>query len=110
MRPELREGDPEGSVQRREPRPRMTMDVDGQLLAKRELHDGLVLSTPEEDDRAAHDRSDEREQRPEHHAIPLAAGIEWKSESRAGVGLSSTDEEDRRAETRAKSMRTNNGN
>jgi hypothetical protein len=72
----------------------MTMDVDGQLLAKCELHDGLVLSTPEEGDRAAHDRSDESEQRPEHHAILLAAGIEWESESRAGAGLSSTDEED----------------
>jgi len=25
----------------------MTMNVDGQLLAKRELHDGLPLSSPE---------------------------------------------------------------
>jgi hypothetical protein len=33
----------------------MAMDVDSQLLAKRELHDGLILSTPEEGDRAAYD-------------------------------------------------------
>ena len=47
MTPELREGDPEGSIQRREPWSRMAMNVNGQLLAKRELDDGLVLSISE---------------------------------------------------------------
>ena len=89
------EGDPKGSVQRREPQPRMAMDVDGQLLAKRKLDDGLVLSTPEEGDCAAQHRSDESEQRPEHHPILLAAGAEREPESRETVGLSSTDERDR---------------
>ena len=32
MGPEAGEGDPEGSVERREARPRMAMDVDGELL------------------------------------------------------------------------------
>ena len=66
---------------------RVAMDVDGQLLAKRELHDGLVLSTPEESNRAAHDRSDESKQRPEHHSILVAAGVEWEPESGAVIGL-----------------------
>ena len=39
---------PEGPVQGRKTWPRMTVDVDGELLAERELHDGLVLSAPEE--------------------------------------------------------------
>jgi hypothetical protein len=55
----------------------MVMDVDRELLAKRKLHDGLVLSTPDEGDRAAHDRCDESEQRPEHLPILLAVGAEW---------------------------------
>jgi hypothetical protein len=67
MGPEPREGDPEASIQWREPRPRMAMDVDRELLAKRKLHEGLVLSIPEEGARAAHDRCDQSEQRPEHH-------------------------------------------
>jgi hypothetical protein len=45
----------------------MAMDVDRELLAKRKLHEGLVLSIPEEGARAAHDRCDQSEQRPEHH-------------------------------------------
>ena len=77
--PEPREGDPEASIQWREPRPRMPMDVDRKLLAKRELDDGLILSTPEEGNRAAHDRRGESEQRSEHHSILLAAGLEWEA-------------------------------
>ena len=103
MRPEAREGDPEGSVQRREPRPRMMMDVDGQLLAKRALHDGLILSTPEEGDRAAQ-IEDESEQRPEHHSILVAAEVEWEPESRATVDLSSTDEKDWRERKRKRNQ------
>ena len=54
------------------------MDVDRKLLAKRELDDGLILSTPEEGDRAAHDRRGESEQR-SHHSILLAAGVKWEA-------------------------------
>ena len=66
MAPEPGEEDPEGSVQRREPRPRMAVNVDGQLLAKRQLYDGLILSAPQYGDRAAHDRTDESQKRAEH--------------------------------------------
>jgi hypothetical protein len=45
--PKSREKDPEGSIERREPRPRMAVNVDGQLLAKCQLYDGLVLLTSE---------------------------------------------------------------
>ena len=55
------------------------MDVDRKLLAKRELDDGLILSTPEEGDRAAHDRRGESEQRSDHHSILLAAGVKWEA-------------------------------
>jgi hypothetical protein len=43
MGPEPGEEDPEGSVQR----PRMAVNVDGQLLAKCQLDDDLVLASPE---------------------------------------------------------------
>ena len=75
----------------------MAVNVDSQLLAKCKLHEGLVLATPEDCDRAAPDRCDESEQRPEHHPILLAAGVERESESLAGVDLSSTDQVDRDA-------------
>jgi hypothetical protein len=35
------------------------------------------------------------EQRPEHHPILLAAGVEWEAESQADVGLSFMDTENR---------------
>ena len=47
MGPEPGEDDPECPVQRRETRPRMAMDVDGKLLPKGKLDDGLVLSISE---------------------------------------------------------------
>jgi len=109
MAPKPGEKDPEGSVEWREPGPRMAVNVDGQLLAKCQLHDGLVLASPEERNRATHHRSDESEQRPEHHSILLVAGVEWEPESRATVDLSFRDAEDGHAETRAKSLWTNNG-
>jgi hypothetical protein len=78
----------------------MAMNVDGELLAKRELDDGLILSASEKRDPAAYDRNNEGEQRPEHHPILLAAGVEWEPESRAMVDLSSTDAEDWHARKR----------
>ena len=47
MAPEAREENPEGSVQGREPRLGMTVNVNGQLLTKCQLYDCLVLSIPE---------------------------------------------------------------
>ena len=46
--PESRERHPEGPVERREPGPRMLVYEDGQLLAERELYDGLVRPVPNE--------------------------------------------------------------
>ncbi len=46
LRPDAREGNPEGPVQRGEPGPWVLVDVDGELLAEGQLDDGLVLTTP----------------------------------------------------------------
>jgi hypothetical protein len=73
----------------------MLMDVDGELLAEGQLHDGLVLVAPKEREGAAQDNSDERDQRVEHDRIVRVAGFEWEPESRAVAGLSSMDEETR---------------
>jgi hypothetical protein len=89
----------------------MPMDVDGKLLAEGQLHEGLVLPAPKEREGAAQHDGDERGQRVEHGRIVRAAGFEREPESRAVAGLSSTDEgESGSAKTRAKSVRTNNGN
>ena len=87
----------------------MPMDVDGKLLAERQLHDGLALATPKESEGAAQHASDEGEQRPKHRRILVASGVGWAPESRAAVALSSTNEDAGFEETRAESMRTNIG-
>src|SRR5881397_2935839 len=46
-RPEARQGDPEGAIQRRETRPSVPMGVDRELLPECELDDRLALATPE---------------------------------------------------------------
>jgi len=95
MRPEASEGDPEGSIEWREVRSRMPVDVDGELLAEGQLHDGLALAAPGEGEGAAQHRGDEGEQRPKHRRILAAAGVEWQSESRVEAVLSSTDHDNR---------------
>jgi hypothetical protein len=95
MRPEASEGDPESSIEWREARPRMPVDVDGELLAEGQLHDGLVLAAPEEGEGAAQHAGDEGDQRPKHRLILAAAGVEWESESRVEASLSSTDQGNR---------------
>ncbi len=83
----------------------MPVDVDGELLAEGQLHDGLVLSAPKEREGAAQHDSDEREQRVEHSRIVRVAGFEWEPESRAVAGLSSTDEETRQLRKRQQNQR-----
>jgi hypothetical protein len=73
----------------------MPVDVDGELLAEGQLHDGLVLAAPEEGEGAAQHAGDEGEQRPKHRLILAAAGANWESESRVEAGLSSTDQGNR---------------
>lgn len=69
------------------------MHVDGELLAERQLDDGLALAASEEGDGAAKHANDDGEQRPKHRRILAPAGVEREPESRAAVALSSTDEE-----------------
>ncbi len=83
----------------------MPVDVDGELLAERKLHDGLVLAAPKEREGAAQHDSDEPEQRVEHGRIVRGAGFEWEPESRAVAGLSSTDEETRQLGKRQQNQR-----
>ena len=76
-RPEAREGDPEGAIQRGETRPWVSMGVDRELLAEGQLDHGLVLTTPKEGDGAAKDRDPEGDQRP-HLGERFWPRSEWK--------------------------------
>jgi hypothetical protein len=98
-RPQAREGDPEGAIEGGEPWPAVSMGVDRELLTEGQLDDGLALAAPDEGQGAAQYGSDEAEQRPKHRPILIAAGAEWEPESRAAVGLSSTDSEIEAGET-----------
>jgi len=73
--PEPRERDPEGSVERREPGPRMPVDVDRELLTEGQLHDGLVLSATEQRGGAVQNRDEEDGQRPQHGARFCSASV-----------------------------------
>ena len=61
--PDSGEHDPERAIERREPRSRPIMIVDRELLAKRQLDDGLLLATPGEGEDAAKERDHQDEQR-----------------------------------------------
>ena len=52
-RPETREYDPERPIRRGKPRAGTSLDVDGELLAEGQLHDGLFLPAAEEREQAA---------------------------------------------------------
>ena len=52
-RPEARERDPERAIERGESRSRVPLRVDGELLPQGQLHDGLLLSAPEESEQGA---------------------------------------------------------
>jgi hypothetical protein len=71
------------------------VDVDGELLAEGQLHDGLVLAAPEQGESAPQHGKGKIEQCPDHRLILVPAAVEWEPESRAVVGLSSMDEEKR---------------
>jgi hypothetical protein len=58
-RPKSHERNPEGSIERRQPRPPMATCVDLELLAERELHERLILTTSKERKEAAEDRERE---------------------------------------------------
>ena len=49
-------GDPEGPLERGEPRPRLPLSVDGELLPQGQLDNGLLLATPKEAEEASEDR------------------------------------------------------
>jgi len=91
--PESSESDPEGPVQWREPRPRLAVDIDSQLLPECQLHYGLVLAASEESQGTAKDGGQEREQRPNHRPILVAASPNGEPESEPKSDLPSRDEE-----------------
>ena len=66
-RPDARKRDPERAIERVEPWPVLPLGVDSELLPQGQLHDGLLLATPEEREEASGDRR----QKLEH---PLHAG------------------------------------
>jgi hypothetical protein len=68
-RPEPGKGDPEGTIQRRETRSRMSMREDRELLAQRELDDRLVLAAPEQSEDAPKNRDRESHYGPPHSRI-----------------------------------------
>ena len=89
--PDSGEHDPERAIDRREPRSRPIMIVDRELLAKRQLDDGLLLATPGEGDDAAKDRDQQDEQRSHgSRRVRYRAG-QNESESVNSSGLSSAD-------------------
>jgi hypothetical protein len=75
------------------------MDVDGELLTERQLHDGLALAAPEEGQGAAQEGSDETEQRPDHCPILDPTRKEMEPELRPAGSLPFTDVEDGPRET-----------
>jgi len=49
----VEEGDPEGAIQRRQPRPVLAPRVDLELLSKCELDEGLILAASQQREEAA---------------------------------------------------------
>ena len=90
-RPEPREGDPEGAIQQREMRSRMSMHEDRELLAQRELDDGLVLAAPEQSEDAPKDRDRESRYSPHRCRILLECRSRREAESRLALRLPSKD-------------------
>ncbi len=78
-RPEARKRDPERAIERGQSRPRLPLRVDGELLPQGQLHDGLLLATPEEREEASDDRRQEQEQR--SHAGRDAARFRGEKEA-----------------------------
>jgi len=74
--PEAGERHPERPIERRETGPRALVDVDGELLAERQLHEGLVLAASKERERTSKRAGEKREPRAEHRRILAAAGME----------------------------------
>jgi high-affinity iron transporter len=88
----------------------MAMDVDRQLLAKRELHDGLLLATTKECEDAPKDRDRESRCRPHRAPILLESTMRREAESDSTSDLPSEDDrhtgEKREQNQRGRIMRT----
>jgi hypothetical protein len=78
-RPEPRECDPEGAIERGQSRSRPPLHVDGELLPQGQLDNGLLPATPEERDETSGDRRQELEQR--SHAGRNAARVRGEEEA-----------------------------
>ncbi len=78
-RPATRQRDPERPIDRGESRPGLPLRVDGELLPQGQLHDGLLLATPEEREEASNDSRQELEQR--SHAGRDAARFRGEKEA-----------------------------
>ena len=93
-RPEARQGDPEGAIQRRETRPPVPMGVDRELLSQCQLDDRLILSASEEREDATEDRDRESGCRPHRGSILAESATRRQAESRLGAALPLVDDGD----------------
>jgi hypothetical protein len=86
------------------------MDVDRELLSKRELDDGLLLATTKESEDAPEDRDRESRCRPHRAPILLESAMRGEAESDSGSDLPSEDDrhiwEKREQNQRGRIMRT----
>src|SRR5882724_1989304 len=96
--PETRKRDPEGAIQGRETGSWVSIRIDCELLAQRELDERLVLSTPEEGEDAVENRDRERCCGPHACRILLEPKARRKAESDPALRLPSVDEQRRTRE------------
>jgi len=68
-RPDSGKHDPERTIERREPRSRPIMAVDRELLAWRQLHDGLLLTASEQGEKTTKESGGEGDQHSHGEAI-----------------------------------------
>ncbi len=92
-RPELREHDPECSVERGKPRPRPTLGIDRELLTQRKLDDRLFLATPEEGENAVEEGDREIDQLSHGSRMMRDRTVGNESEAKTWSGVSSEDGE-----------------
>jgi len=87
------ECDPKGSIQRRQPGPALAPSVDLELLAQRELDEGLIMATPEERKEAPEDRERESRCGPHRGPILLESIARVETESDSALRLPFEDEQ-----------------
>ena len=93
----MRQGDPEGAIQGQQPRPAVPPGVDRELLAKRQLDNGLVPAAPEHSGALWKTEIQRVSTARTLETILLAIAVREETESRQTSGLCSRNECDRGA-------------